>query len=93
MSDKNTFKPVSKDEVKVAFAGQAIYSNKIYVSKVPLGLRIAFCEQRDDAGVLEFRSAVFLPVIDAMSLRDLLNKQLEGVKIELEEAASDEASD
>ena len=74
---------VSQDELKLAFAAPAVFSNKIYVTVNPLGVRLTFCELREDVDFLAPRAGVYLPLSDAMALRDLLNAQLENIKLEM----------
>lgn len=80
---------LSEEELHEAISGAAIFSNKLYVSTQPMGVRIAFCEQREDIDALHFRTAVYLSIPDAMSLRDILTKHLDGYRIELVERDGD----
>ena len=78
--------PVSEEELRTAFSGPAVRSNKIYLSMTESGVRLSFMEQHGDAVPPVFRMAVILSVQDALSLRDLLARQLEGLEKSLKEA-------
>ena len=57
------------------------------------GVRIAFLEQHGDPVPLAFRTAVILSVQEALSLRDLIAHQLEGIEGEIKEAIKTAASE
>jgi hypothetical protein len=77
----NTVKPMTEGELSVAFAGPAFHVNKMFASNMATGVRLSFCEMRTpDGHDLQFRTAVVISYIDATALRDLLNRQLEGVQ-------------
>ena len=81
--------PVSDEELKAAFSGPAVHSNKIYLSMIEGGVRISFMERYGSAVPPVFRSAVMLSFQDAFSLRDLIARQLaqiEGLEAGLKEA-------
>lgn len=64
------------DELKIAFDGPALASNRFFVTAGPGGIRIAFTEQwRDDAPPM-FRCAAIVPIQDAIQLKDLLERSL-----------------
>lgn len=67
---------VSDDELRAAFTGPAVNSNKMYLSMMSAGARISFMEQHGDAVSPTFRTAVILSIQDALQLRDLLVRQL-----------------
>jgi hypothetical protein len=67
---------VSEADLRAAFSGPAISSNKIFVTRTVGGIRIAFTEQYVATYAPEFRTAVMLSFEDAMQLRDLLINQL-----------------
>ena len=77
---------VSGDELRAAFVGPAVRSNKMYLSVTGGGVRLTFMEQHGDAVPPVFRSALFMSFQDASSLRDMLVRQLEGVERGLKEA-------
>ncbi|HEX9808384.1 MAG TPA: hypothetical protein VGC25_02100 [Alphaproteobacteria bacterium] len=74
---------VTEDELKAAFGGPAIHSNKVYVSLLPMGARLAFMEQLREKVPPTFRAAVFLNIPDVLALRDLLNRILKNVTLEI----------
>ncbi len=78
--------PVSEEELRTAFSGPAVRSNKIYLSMTESGVRLSFMEQHGDVVPPVFRMAVILSVQDALSLRDLIARQLKGLEISLKEA-------
>jgi hypothetical protein len=85
---------VSEGELRVAFTGPAIFSNKFYATNGPSGIRIAFMESLFPIVHPIFRAAVLLPYQDAIALRDLLTKQLKEIEPLIqraEEASSDPA--
>ena len=91
---------VPDEELRGAFSGAAVRSNKIYLSITDSGVRIAFMEQHGNAVPPIFRSAVILSFADAFSLRDLIARQLAqiegleaGFKEAVEAAASEEKKD
>ena len=68
---------VTDEELRASFSGPAVRSNKIYLSIMADGsVRIAFMEQQGDAMPPVFRTAVILSRQDALSLRDLIARQL-----------------
>lgn len=77
---------VTDEGLRVSFSGPAVRANKIYLSMTSGGVRIAFLEQHGDPVPLAFRTAVILSVQEALSLRDLLAHQLEGIEVDLKEA-------
>ena len=82
---------VSNEELRTSFSGPAVRSNKIYLSLTDGGVRIAFTEQHGDAVPPIFRTAVILSFADALSLRDLIARQLariEGLEAGLTKAVA-----
>lgn len=67
---------VPADEMRAAFSGIAVHSNKVYATNTSGGVRLAFMEMLGDTVPPQFRSAVLLSYPDALSLRDLLSRQL-----------------
>jgi hypothetical protein len=57
------------------FSGPAVFANRIFVTITPLGVRLTFTEQQEDAPVV-FRTAAYLNILDAFAFKDLLNRQL-----------------
>lgn len=83
---------VSDDELRAAFSGPAIFSNKFYATTGPGGVRIAFMEGAGDLGPPIFRTAVILPFQDALGLRDLLITQLKDIEAAISQAQADHRS-
>ncbi len=86
---------VTDEGIRASFSGPAVRSNKIYLSLTPDGgARIAFLEQHGDVVPPIFRTAVILSFRDALSLRDLIARQLGQIE-GLEEAmkAAEEAAE
>lgn len=82
-------RPVSKDEMKIAFAGPAPLANRFFISITPAGARIAFAEQHGDAEPV-FRSAALLDFSDAYALVDVLKALLDrNVKIHVTPKAAE----
>jgi len=75
-------KGLSRSELEIAYAGPAKATNRFYVSIGVGGVRIAFAEQHDPDMAPKFRTAVMLPMPDALALRDLLNETLKNVRVE-----------
>jgi hypothetical protein len=91
MTDKPEvmFEPLGKledDDLRAAFAGEAVLSNKVYMTKSPGGVRLAFMEVWGEAVPPQFRTGIFLSYPDAVALRDLLVRQLDDVAKELAKA-------
>lgn len=72
---------VSDDELRAAFSGPAVLSNKFYTTLGPSGVRLAFMEALGDRVPPIFRAAVVLPYQDALALRDLLTAQLSDIDV------------
>jgi hypothetical protein len=66
---------VPPETMTALFSGPAVYSNRMYVTNLPLGIRLTFAEGAGDLPD-QFRAAVYLTLMDALSLRDLLTRQL-----------------
>lgn len=79
---------VSDEELRVAFSGAAISSNKIYVTLTGAGARITFMEQLGEVVTPVFRTAVVLSYPDALALRDVLTRTLKDVEVALKSATS-----
>lgn len=76
---------ISDEEMLTVFSGPALASNKVYITITAGGVRLTFCEQSGKAVPPKFRTAVLLGFPDALALRDLLVRQLEHVKVIIEE--------
>ena len=73
-----TVQPMTEAELTIAFSGPAYNTNKMFASNMPTGIRLSFCEMRTPEGHdLQFRTAVLISYPDAVSLRNLLTRQLE----------------
>ncbi len=79
---------VSEQELEVAFSGPATAANRVYVTIGPLGVRIAFSEQRGPDKTAHFRTAVILSIQDGILLRDVLSKTLKGAEAAIEKATA-----
>ena len=77
---------VSDDELRAAFAGPAFHSNKIYLSMMQGGARVAFMEQQGAAVSPTFRTAVLLSYPDVLALRDLITRLLSEIEPQIKEA-------
>ena len=75
-------KGLSRSDLEIAYSGPAKAANRFYVSIGVGGMRIAFAEQHDPDMAPKFRTAVLLPMPDALALRDLLNGSLQNVRVE-----------
>ena len=71
---------VSDEELRAAFSGPAVRSNKIYLSMTDSGIRIAFMEQHGTSVPPIFRLAVSVSFPDAFALRDLIARQLDQIE-------------
>ena len=72
--------PVSDEELRASFAGPAFHSNKMFLTMTAAGARIAFMEQVGDKVPPVYRTAVLLSYLDAVSLRDLITRQLKNIE-------------
>lgn len=57
-------------------SGPAFYSNKMYATMLPQGMRLTFAEINPASPAPAFRTAIFLSFQDAAALADLLQRQL-----------------
>lgn len=57
-------------------SGPAYYSNKIYTTMAPHGMRLTFAEMNPASDIPAFRTAVFMGYQDIAALTDLLVRQL-----------------
>lgn len=63
-------------DAEVINSGPAQYSNKMFSTVLPAGMRITFAEMNPAVPKLAFRSAVFLGYHDVALLIDLLQRQM-----------------
>jgi hypothetical protein len=70
-----TTQQASGSELDIALSGPAIVSNRFFVTLGPT-VRIAFCEQFGTEVGPKFRTAVSLPIQDAIALMGLLKQLL-----------------
>lgn len=82
-------KSVSDEDLQKAFSGPAFVSNRMFASTTGAGLRIAFMEEHGTKVPPIFRTAVLLPFINAIALRDLLNRQLKDIEPQLKAAEAE----
>lgn len=71
------YETVSEQEMQIAYSGPALATNKFYVSFTPGGVRIAFTEINPQVPLPSFRTAVMLPLEDAMSLASVLKQMMD----------------
>lgn len=76
------------ETVSAIFSGTAVYANRIFVTINPLGARITFIEHQEGAPP-QFRTAAYLNILDAISLRDLLNRQIGQLEAAVTEAVAE----
>lgn len=79
-------KPVILQEnLEAAFSVAAVYSNKTYLTKTPMGIRLTFMEAVPNSNKEMFRTAVYLNLMDAINLRKLIDRQMDGVEFTIEQ--------
>lgn len=84
---------LSDEEIDIALEGPAISANRCFISLGSSGVRITFTEQVGDR-LPKFRTAVMMPVQDAISLKTVLTRLLGEIEADLEKqiaAAKDAA--
>lgn len=84
---------VSDEELRSAFSGPAIFSNKFYATTGASGIRIAFMEALGDLVPPVFRTAIVLPYQDAFALRDMLAAQLSEIESAINQAKAEGGAD
>ncbi len=57
-------------------SGPAFFSNKIYATVSPVGMRLTFVEVNQAVPTPAYRTAVFLSIADTLALLELLQRQL-----------------
>lgn len=80
---------LEQDLQEIIFSGPAVFANRIFVTLTPFGVRITFVEQQENAQPA-FRTATYLNILDAISFRDLLNRQLNALGTALGESVQAE---
>ena len=75
---RTTMQNVTEAEMAIVDQQPAIFANKIYVTMLPAGARIVFCEHlvRKPDDLPHPRTAVFLQYADLLTLHDLLARQI-----------------
>lgn len=68
--------PFTDADAQAINAGPAIFSNKMFATVAPQGMRLTFAETNPASPVPSFRAAIFLSFQDAAALLDLLERQL-----------------
>lgn len=86
--EKSTTEVTPPERLATIFEGSAVYSNKVYATVTPFGVRITFTETGGDQE--HFRTAAFLNIVDAMSLKDLLERLLQGIEFTAVESEADD---
>lgn len=81
MSEKE--QPPLPENLERAFAGPAVFSNRIYATLSPLGIRLTFMESSPN-GEEQYRTAAYLSILDGIALKDLLERQLGNVQVAVE---------
>lgn len=76
---------VLDSEIRVAYDGPAIYTNRFFGTLGPGGFRLSFAEQRS-GGAPRFRAAVQMSPQDAIELRNLLVRMLEDIDRKIQSA-------
>lgn len=65
-------KPVSDNEMEVAYSGPAYFTNKFYITATGVTARIAFTEQAPPNQEPQFRTAVAMTLADLIKLGELI---------------------
>ena len=68
--------PMTEIDTASINSGPAFYSNKMYATLLPQGMRLTFAEMNPASPAPAFRTAIFLSFPDAAALADLLQRQL-----------------
>ena len=63
-------------DTAVINSGPAVFSNKIYATMTPQGMRLTFAELNPASEIPAFRTAIFMGYQDIAALADLLLRQL-----------------
>ncbi len=71
--------PFTDADAQAINAGPAIFSNKMFATVAPQGMRLTFAEVNPASPSPAFRAAIFLSFQDAAALMDLLERQLSQV--------------
>lgn len=82
-----TPKPISDEDLRMAFSGPAPLITRAFITKMGGGVRLSFLEENPGKVPAIFRAAVFLQYPDALALRDLLIRNLKDIQEMFEEAA------
>lgn len=72
-------RPLTEEELKIAYDGPAIAANRCFIVLAENGVRITFAEQ-DRGGIIHFRNAVALSIQQGISLKDTLSRLLGDVE-------------
>ncbi len=67
---------LTDERFRAAMDGPAIYSNRMILSLMDGGVRIAFMEQLGVVIPARFQTCVYLSALDALALRDLISRNL-----------------
>lgn len=82
---------VGDDEMRIAFAGPAVFSNRFFITLTQSGVRVAFAEQQG-GDLPVFRTGVILGFSDALALSGLI-KELMDRHVRIESAPTDSHSE
>ncbi len=87
---------LTEEELIVAYGGPALSANRCLLSLGSGGVRIAFAERHGE-NIENFRTAVTLPIQEAIALKDVLTRMLEDIEkqigvaqVSIAESAPDE---
>ena len=72
--------PITDMDTAIINSGPAFFSNKMYATMTPQGMRLTFAELNLASPTPAFRAAVFLSFPDAAALADLLQRQLSQIE-------------
>lgn len=76
MTDATDLPQIPDAELKAAFDGPALASNRFFITVGENGVRLAFTEQWKDGEPPIFRCATIISIQDAIQFRNLLSNML-----------------
>lgn len=81
---------ITDAETAIINGGPAVFSNKMYATMMPQGMRLTFAEVNPASETPAFRAAIFMGFSDMAALADLLQRQLMQLeKVEIPQQAGD----
>jgi len=81
-------RPLSEEELEVAWSGPAVHSNRFYVNMGPT-IRLSFCEQATPNARPLYRTGVVMSIQDAIALANLLKDMLREVEADIAKAVEE----